>query len=143
VVFADGANVPDLEQQLDASAELILARGDDRRVIFDRCPLDFVAYLEIVSEGEGTSWEPSGKQLARIEKALASLDLLVFLPLSRPDEIAVEIEFPKLRANVDARLKRWLQPDNLAMLVSPAPRLLALRGTRDERLARLLAIVDD
>ena len=95
VVFADGVSLPDLEAQLEASVGMILARASDPKVIFDRCPIDFIAYLEAVAEGEGIEWTPTGKLLGKIERALAAVDLLVFLPLSHPDEIATTIEFPR------------------------------------------------
>jgi hypothetical protein len=140
VPFADGVSLPDLEEQLEASAGMIIARAGDANVIFDRCPLDFIAYLEVVGEGQGIDWAPSGKQLARIERALAAIELLVFLPLSRPDEIGTAIEFPKLRAKVDARLKSILRDDALELLEG-GPRLLELRGSRDARLDALSAAI--
>jgi hypothetical protein len=141
IPFADGVSQPALEQQIEASTAMILARADSPRVIFDRCPLDFIAYLEIVGEGEGHEWEPTGKLLGKIERSLACLDLIVFLPLSQPDEIATRIEFPALRQKVDTRLKRIMRPDQLDMLVSPPPPVLVLRGNRDQRVAKLAEVV--
>jgi hypothetical protein len=138
--FAGGASLPDLEEQLVASAELILAQAE-RNVIFDRCPLDFIAYLEIVGEDEGIDWTPPGRLLRRIEQALAGLDLLAFLPLSRPDEIATQIELPRLRAKVDARLKAILRDDTLGLLKGAAPKLVEITGGRDERVGRLAAAI--
>lgn len=138
VMFSDGASLPDLEEQLEQSITMLLAHAGDRDVIFDRCPIDYVGYLEIVAEREGTEWEPSGKQLGRIEKALASLDLLVFLPLSQPDEIDTKIEFPRLRKAVDQRLKRILGED-VFELRAGSTRVLELYGTRLERQRRLAA----
>lgn len=140
VPFADGVSLPDLERQLAASAGMILARGGDAKVIFDRCPIDFIAYLEVVAEGEGGEWAPTGKLLGRIERALAALDLLVFLPLSQPDEIATTIEFPRLRAQVDRRRKSILRDDSLGLLES-GPRVVELKGRRNDRLRKLSAAI--
>ena len=136
VVFADGASLPDLETQLSASAELILAQTGTS-VVFDRCPLDFIAYLEVVGEGEGIDWAPSGKQLRRIEQALASLDLLIFVPLVKPDEIAVSIELPRLRARVDSRLKSILRDDALGLVEGAGLRVVEIGGSRSERVREL------
>jgi hypothetical protein len=136
VPFADGPTLADLEEQLGQSCSLIMASAGQDDVIFDRCPLDFIAYLDVVSAQEGFEWTPSGKLLGRIEKALSTLDVLVFLPVSRPDEIAVAIEFPKLRARVDARLKTILRDDDLGLL-EDGPRLLEVTGTREQRLLSL------
>lgn len=139
VVFADGATIPDLEEQLGASAGLILARADDRDIVFDRCPVDFIAYLEVTAAGEGIEWTPSGRLLARIDQAIATLDLLVFVPLTRPDEIAVRIERPKLRAKVDQELAAMLREDTLSLFESGRPRLVEISGSRTERVDRLTA----
>lgn len=140
VPFADGPTTADLEEQLEQSCALILAAAGQADVIFDRCPLDFIAYLEVVSASEGFEWTPSGRLLGRIERALAALDLLVFLPLSRPDDVVVPIEFPKLRARTDTRLKAIIRNDDLGLLET-GPRVLELSGTREHRLARLTADV--
>lgn len=119
---------------------MILASAASPDIVYDRCPLDFIAYLEVVAVQEGFEWTPSGKLLGRIEKALGSLDLVVFLPLSRPDEIDVAIELPRLRSKVDARLKAIIRDDELGLL-EDGPNIIELRGTRSERLARLGAIL--
>ena len=136
VPFADGVSIPDLEEQLAASVKLMLARADAPDVIFDRCPIDFIAYLEVVGEAEGIEWEPSGKLLGRIEKALAAIELLAFVPLVRPDEIRTAIEFPRLRQQVDARLKGILRDDALELL-GHGPRIVELGGGRDARVQML------
>ncbi|UOK73520.1 hypothetical protein [Ancylobacter polymorphus] len=43
--FANGATTTDLEYQPMESCKLVLAHTGEREVIFDRCPLDFLAYL--------------------------------------------------------------------------------------------------
>ena len=136
VPFADGVSITDLQEQLAASVRLILAHADTPNVIFDRCPLDFIAYLEVVSEGEGVEWEPSGKLLAGIERALGVIELLAFVPLSRPDEIQTRIEFPRLRQQVDTRLKSIIRDDALELL-GQSPKVLELRGSRAERVRML------
>jgi len=137
VTFADGPSVADLEEQLEQSVAMLLHRAGDPRVIFDRSPLDFLAYLDVVGEAEGLEWAPASKLLERIEKAIAGLDLLVFLPLSQPDEIGVPIEYPRLRRSVDRRLKSMLRDDTLEVLGGGRPRLLEIAGTRQRRLAAL------
>ena len=92
--FANGATTSDLEYQLVESCKLVLAHTGERDVIFDRCPLDFLAYLDVISASEGFEWLPSGRQLANVSKALASLDMVVFVPLISPDDIPVQIERP-------------------------------------------------
>jgi hypothetical protein len=135
VAFADGATVPDLEQQLKASCEMIMT-VEAADVLFDRCPLDFVAYLEVVAEAEGYEWEPAGRLLSRLDAAVAALDVIVLVPIVAPDEIGVAIEQPRLRARVDRRLKALLRRDELGLLAE-GPRLVEVFGTPDARVARL------
>ncbi len=138
VAFADGAALPDLEEQLTQSIGMVLAHAGDPDVIFDRSPLDYVGYLEVVAAREGAEWEPSGKLLGRIERALAVLDLIVFVPLLMPDEIAVRIEQPKLRKAVDQRLKRIVGDDVFGLRDTPT-RVVEISGSRTQRVDRLMA----
>ena len=136
--FADGPTTADLEEQLGQSARLILASsGPD--VIFDRCPLDLMAYLDVVSVSEGFEWSPTGKLLGQIEKAMAAIELVVFVPLIRSDEIDVTIEYPKLRARVDARLKAMLREEYDEVL-DAGPRVVEVTGSRTERVRKLLQV---
>lgn len=137
--FAGGPNTADLEEQLRQSCNLILGETAPD-TIFDRSPLDLIAYLEVVSQTEGFEWEPDGRLLRRIGQALSMLDLLVFVPLRVPDDIAVSIEYPELRVQVDRRLKAILRDDDLGLLAD-GPRVTEISGGRDARLAQLAPIL--
>ncbi len=128
----------DFEIQLAHSIRTITASKAETNVIFDRCPIDFIAYLEVMCERAGDEWTPSGRQLAGIENAMATLDLVVFLPLSTPDEIATPIEKPGLRRRVDERLKLILREDSLG-LGEEMPKVLEITGSRNARNERLSA----
>ncbi|MBI4048267.1 MAG: AAA family ATPase [Devosia nanyangense] len=136
VTFADGPSLDDLAEQLEQSVGMILAAQGEADIVFDRCPLDFIAYLEVLGEKEGIDWTPSGKLLGGIEKALATLDLIAFLPLSAPDEIATTIEYPRLRRAVDLRLKAIIREDALGLLADGLA-VLEIRGSRADRVALL------
>jgi len=132
--FSDGATIADLEKQLSESCKLIMDHAGACDVIFDRCPLDFLAYLEVVSASEGFEWLPGGRQLAQVGEALAVLDVVIFVPLSSPDEIPVQIERPRLRSRVDRRLKTMLRDDDLGLL-HDGPRIVEVVGSRAQRMA--------
>ena len=134
IPFANGASVADLETQLLESCRLVAAYASAEDVIFDRCPLDFLAYLDVVSAGEGFEWLPSGRELASVSKALATLDLVVFVPMVSPDEIGTTIERPRLRKHVDRRLKAMLREDDLGLL-HDGPKILEVTGSRARRVA--------
>lgn len=139
VVFADGPTAADLADQLGQSAAMILADESDD-IVFDRCPLDFIAYLDAIAAMEGHEWTPQGALLGRIDRAIASLDLVVFVPLTTPDEIATRIEYPELRRATDARLKQILRTDELGLLAD-GPRVVEISGSRGERADKLAGLV--
>jgi hypothetical protein len=139
--FSDGATIADLEKQLAESCKLIGGYTSGRDVIFDRCPLDFLAYLEVVSASEGFEWLPSGRELAQVSKSLALLDVVIFVPLTSPDEIPVQIERPRLRSRVDRRLKSMLREDDLGLL-HDGPRIVEIVGSRAQRVATASSLLE-
>lgn len=137
VPFASAPSIDDLAAQLEHSVGAILGAAGETEMIFDRCPLDYIAYLEVLGEGEGIDWTPTGKLLTRIEAALAALDLVAWLPISEPDAIAARIAYPGLRRAVDARLTEIVRDDALGLLAR-GPRVIEIGGTPAARLAHLI-----
>ena len=95
-------------------------------------------------------WQRQGKERlrwglefgpGRIARALATLDLVIFVPVQRPDEIAVPIEYPQLRAKVDRRLKTMLRQDDLGLLDEGRPRIAEISGSHMHRLARIASML--
>lgn len=136
--FIDGPNTDDFEDHLNQSCELILGSSRERDLVFDRCPIDFLAYLDVLSEAENSEWQPSPKLLARVERTMEALDLVVFVPLLDDDEIGGSIEYPNLRQQVDARLKAMLRDHDLGFFENGLP-LLEVSGRRNQRLAMVLS----
>jgi hypothetical protein len=139
--FAGEPTTADLEEQLGQSCTLIFEQITGRNVVFDRCPFDFLAYLDVVSASEGFEWLPHGRLLNRISKALATLDLVIFVPLLQPDEIKVPIEYPGLRTRLDRRLKTMLRQDDLGLL-DHGPRVLEVSGPRAQRVVQIAATLN-
>lgn len=136
--FVDGPNTDDFEEQLNQSCDLILESTTERSLVFDRCPIDFLAYLDVVSKAQGFEWTPSGRQLARIDRTMEALDLVIFVSLQDDDEIVGTIEYPKLRRQVDARLRSILSDDEFGLFENGPP-LLEVFGRRKQRVAKALA----
>jgi hypothetical protein len=88
--------------------------------------------LEVVSAREGFEWLPSGRELANVSRALAMLDVVIFIPLTSPDEIPIQIERPRLRSQVDLRLKTMIREDDLGLLHT-GPRIVEVLGSRTQR----------
>jgi hypothetical protein len=54
--------------------------------------------------------------LTLVRKALAKIDVVIFVPLSSPDEITIQIQRPQLRSRVDRWFKTMLRDDGLGLL---------------------------
>lgn len=100
--FSETPDPEDFLLQLKHSIEDIYREEDN--VIFDRCPLDLLAYLHVLSSGNLTP-----HYYDEVKAALEEIDLLVIVSIEAPDVIACAAsEFPKLRAQVDALLQEWI-----------------------------------
>jgi hypothetical protein len=92
-VFPETPSVEDFEAQLERS--LVCLEQTGTHVIFDRCPVDLLAYLPPPPLFGFRSWLPP------VEDSLASIDFIVFVPIERPDRIVVP--------RADAAAQRWMR----------------------------------
>jgi len=107
--FLEEPTVEDFELQLRRSLECLQAPRSN--VIFDRCPADFLAYL---TAGAGQALDLG--DLPEVTAALATLDLIVLVPIETPDRISIPSdEYPRLRRHVDRRLQDLLLDDELEL----------------------------
>lgn len=135
--FAAEATAEAIQRQLAFSLER-LAENTDPQVIFERCPVDFLAYLLALGADELAQ-----EALAEVREAQARLDAIVFLPLDRAQPIQVsEREDPQLRAAVDQHLNELLREDAWDLLAS-GPRLLVVEGSEQQRLQALERAIGD
>jgi hypothetical protein len=110
VVFSDTPTAEDFEVQLERSLAL-MAIHSGPHVLFDRCPVDYLAYLASLGN--------AGRQalshwLPLATGALKTLDLVLFVPVERRDRIVTEsIEHTGLRKRVHQALERILLEDEL------------------------------
>jgi hypothetical protein len=103
------------------------------RVIFDRTPLDYLAYLA------ATGADPSGQASpAALRPAFASLDLLVITVITpQTEQVLPPAELPGLRSQMNDALLDLVYDDPLnAWEDTP---VLELNGPLDSRLAAVLA----
>ena len=107
--FSNPPALEDFEQQLKRSITVIKESRDN--TIFDRCPLDCLAYA-LALEEESIDIEDS---IQMMEEAIQFLDLIIFVPIE--DRIPVPAsEDLKLRRNVDENLQEMLLEDSLGIL---------------------------
>jgi len=105
--FSDPPTVEDYELQLAKSVECI--EDNDGDCLFERSPLDFLAY--IVTQGNGSSGDLE-RQIESLRSAVECLDLIVFVPIETPDRIA-DVELPALRRRVDEEMRELVLNDSL------------------------------
>jgi hypothetical protein len=132
--FSEIPDLADFSLQLDTCLSSI--RESSPNSLFDRSPLDFLAYARCVDKGslDEDDWIP------RIEEALGHLDFLIFCPIEEPDRIKVpRSEDPRLRAGVHHELESLVTNDELRLLGEV--QVLEVYGSTDERLKQCLAIV--
>jgi len=108
-------------------------QGD--RVIFERSPFDYVAYLAAFSSLKRSSADSYlAKQSVSIARdAVRLLDMIVFLPGSEIDAVSDD-EDPTLRDAVDTILEDYLINDALGVLGASGPYVVQLTGSINARL---------
>lgn len=128
--FCDPPTADDFELQLARSLELV--EDDPRKaILFDRCPIDFLAYLGATDEHLSLAGGVDD-----IRAALATLDLIVFVPIEEPDRIAVlDADDRRLRRAVHEMLQELLVDDPHALGVP----VLEVSGSLDARVREVLA----
>lgn len=130
--FASPPSVEDFEAQLVRSIDNL---GDTRTrpdVLFDRCPVDFVGYLQAHEDSEAFDLD---EWLPRVRGALQSLDLIVWVGIEQPDRIALSSsEDEDLRLAVDEKLRELLLDDPHALEVE----VLVVEGSPRARAKQVL-----
>lgn len=119
--------VEDFYRQLEFNIQRLRehARGD--RVIYERCPIDFLAYIDVLDSQAAQS------SLRLVSEAIQNLDLIVYLPLDEEIDVP-EGEYPKLREAVDRRLSAILNDDDFGIIDSSDIVVVEANGSITERL---------
>lgn len=99
--FADPPTAEDFEHLIARSIAL-LAEAPRDAVVFDRSPADYLAYLAACGSGNIPC-----ELMAAVARALPTLDVVVFVPIERPDRVS-GAEAPRLRRRVDRILREML-----------------------------------
>jgi hypothetical protein len=102
-------------------------------VIFERCPVDFLAYLFALRDLQR---DPQATNVIEISMEMVSagleqLDLIVLLPIN---QVEADDEDQELREAVDVRLTDLLVSDDLGLFTSTHPSVLEVKGSTADRL---------
>ena len=110
--FAEQPSIEDFELMLEQSIGNIESLDENaENVIFDRCPADIVGYL--LSHMDQVAFDLE-KWLSRIQSAIRKLDLIVFLPIEKPDRIVLPLsQNANYRQRVDEKLQDILLENSL------------------------------
>ena len=128
--FSDEPYVEDFYRQLEFNVERLHQHVLEKNVIYERCPVDFLAYIDALDHKSVES------ALGLISDVLQYLDLIVYLPLD--DEIGVpDDEYPKLRKAVDRRLSRIFREDEFGIIGTHNIAVVEARGSTAQRLSTL------
>ncbi|HEY2278309.1 MAG TPA: AAA family ATPase [Streptosporangiaceae bacterium] len=120
----------DYRALLDCSVRSLRTPPLRPEVIFDRTPLDYLAYLAVTGAG------PSDQaDAAPLRRACSSLDLLVITPITA-EQLLPPADLPALRSQVDDLLLELVYDDPLD-LWGDIP-ILELTGPLDGRLDAVL-----
>lgn len=132
---AEVPTIDDFEAQLVRSLAALEDAGDD--VLFDRCPVDLLAYL--LEHDDAATFDPD-EWLEKIRDAVATLDLIVLVPIEEVDRIALAPhEDAGLRRAVHDRIRDLLIDQALGLDVE----VLTVTGDVRARMEQVLARLGD
>ena len=135
--FGAEPSAEDFFRQLEYQIERLHRYHPGDCVIFERSPVDFLAYLLTLEDlRRDTADAALTKRAVSVARnAVTLLDLIVYLPAA--DVAAPESEDPKLRRAMDTRLERILLDDELDMFTNDRPSIVELTGPTAQRLRGL------
>jgi hypothetical protein len=127
----------DFRRQLEFNAGRLRRYPAGERVICERSPVDFLAYMLALKDLDRDDVDSSLVETAleTVLDAVRNLDLIVLLPLDDADGIEMpDSEDPKLRASVDSRLTSIFADEEFGVFSSGCARVIEVRGTTAQRL---------
>jgi AAA domain len=131
--FSSEPTVDDFYRQLEFNIERLHEHKPDERVIYERCPVDFLAYILALRDLkiELVSSTFIERVVELVLDAIQLLDVITFLPI---EEDSYTEKNPKLRTVVDSLLVDILTGDEFHILTSGSVCVMEARGSTTERL---------
>jgi hypothetical protein len=124
-------SLEDFEQQLSKSIQLISM--NKANIIFDRSPLDFVAYALCSEDSDSFDLE---EWMPKIQDAIKTLDFIVYLPLENRIPVPKSLD-DDLRYDVDEKLVEILMDNSLDLDIE----VIEIKGSRDQRTKQLIQLL--
>ena len=135
--FSSEPCADDFYRQLEFNVDRLRRHSDGERVIYERSPVDFLAYILALKDLKREAADSGLVEaaLGLVSDAIRNLDLVVFLPLDGADAIEVpDTEDPKLRRAVDSRLVAIFVDDEFGVVSSGSAAVVEARGSTAQRL---------
>jgi predicted ATPase len=118
-------------------------------VVFDRAPVDYIAYSQYTAHYGETDLDKGfvASLVEPVRDSLVNLDLIVFVPISKHHPMHLEADGirpidPTYRVHVDKDFKAIYREGAFGLLDARRkgnPRVLEVQGSREERVAQVLA----
>lgn len=130
-VFSHPPDSEDFEAQLEYSLDALSDEAPN--VVFDRCPVDLLAYLVVTCQNDERVIAPWREPVRR---AMRSLDAVILVPIEAPDliDFGPDEDSTGSRAAVDETLRELLLSDRLELEVG----IFEVRGPLDQRTTAVL-----
>lgn len=129
-----------LLEQLDYSIDQLNQTANEKNVIFDRCPVDFIAYAMIDLEQDSLDINDSevSERFDEIKTALNTLDLILFLPITKDNSIEYTEENPAYRKAADKYFKKIYRDEVCDIFPRYGhPRIIEIWGDRVARIKKI------
>lgn len=129
-----------LLEQLDYSINQLNESANEKNVIFDRCPVDFIAYAMCTLDQDDIDINDSevSERFPDVKAALNNLDLILFLPITKENSIEYTEENSAYRKLADKCFKKIYRDDTCDIFPRyNHPKVIEIYG---DRLARIKAL---
>ncbi len=139
----DEQSIPSLDgflEQLDYSIKQLNECANEDSIIFDRCPVDFLAYAMCILDQDDLDVNTSevSERFPEMKEALNHLDLIVFLPMSKENPIEYPGGNPAYRRVVDTIFKKIYRDDICDIFPQYGhPKIIEISGDRMTRIKKL------
>ncbi len=133
-------SIDSLIEQLDYSIDQLFKCTNQQNIIFDRCPIDFLAYAmsTLAQDSLPINNSEVADRFGDIKEALNNLDLIVFLPITKEYVIEYTEENPAYRQTVDRYFKKIYRDDICDIFPRyNHPKIVEIAGDRLTRLKKL------
>ncbi|MFY9555497.1 MAG: AAA family ATPase [Blastocatellia bacterium] len=138
--FAAEPSPDDFYRQLEFNVDRLRRYLPAERVIYERSPVDFLAYILALNDlgREQNASRLVESSLGIVREGIRYLDLIVFLPITDVESIVLaESEDAELRNEVDRRLVRILSDDDFNLFTVGHPVIIEAIGSTAQRLQML------